>query len=364
MPRSILRAFRAAIFAAALAPAPLTLGGQTPTGATAAEASTASKAAVVGTGTFTSFVENMDRSLAFYHDAFGMQVPALPETGQRPYNRPNSQLFAMFDIEGARERHQSARIPGRHINVELMEIQQVPHQTIPLRIQDPGAATLVFIVGDVEASLRRATQAQATIATPGGQPVTTSDGARAILIRDIDGRLIELRQLATPPATTAQEGTDVLDMRLSIAVNNLDQTDRIYRDVLGFTVEGETKFTADAAMRSLTGLSKAKVRRSRAQAPGSTLVIEFVEFKGVDRAPLHMRIQDRGAARLQLRVNDVDAMVNAVKAAGLRVMSEGGVAQPIPPNFKGALVADPNNFFLTPFAPCRGCAPRIIPPAH
>jgi hypothetical protein len=55
--------------------------------------------------------------------------------------------------------------------------------------------------------------------------------------------------------------------------------------------------------------------------------------------------------------------VAAVKAAGLRVMSEHGIAQPIPPNFKGALVADPNNFFLTPFAPCDGCAPGLPAPA-
>ena len=32
-------------------------------------------------GAFTGFVENMDRSLAFYHDAFGMEVPALPASG-------------------------------------------------------------------------------------------------------------------------------------------------------------------------------------------------------------------------------------------------------------------------------------------
>ncbi len=123
-------------------------------------------------------------------------------------------------------------------------------------------------------------------------------------------------------------------------------------------------FTADSAMRRLTGLLKAEVRRSRVQAPGSTLWIEFVEFKGVDRTPLRMRIQDRGAARLQLRVQNVDAIVTAVKSAGLKVMSEGGVAQPIPPNFKGALVADSNNFFLTPFAPCDDCAPTIDGPAR
>src|SRR5678815_2558318 len=78
------------------------------------------KAAVIGTGTFTSFVENMDRSLAFYHDVFGMEVPAMPATGERPYNRANPQLFEMFDIAGSKERHQSARVTGTRVNLELM----------------------------------------------------------------------------------------------------------------------------------------------------------------------------------------------------------------------------------------------------
>ena len=68
---------------------------------------------------------------------------------------------------------------------------------------------------------------------------------------------------------------------------------------------------------------------------------------------------DRGAARLQLRAQNVDAVVDAMKRAGLTIVSHGGTAVPIPPNFKGALVADPNNFFLTPFAPCDGCAARL-----
>jgi len=327
--------------------------------ATDTSAAKSAKAAVLGTGSFTSFVENMDRSLAFYHEAFGMEIPALPDSGQRPYNQPNPQLFKFFDIEGAKERHQSARVPGTRVTVEMMEIQNVPRQTIPLRVQDPGAATIVFIVRDVESALARAKQAGADVATPGGKPVAIADNGRAVLIRDIDGRFVELRQLAAPAAAG-----DILDMRLSIAVNNIDETTKIYRDVLGFTVEGDTAFTADAPMRDLTGLSGAEVRRSRVQPPGSALWIELVEFKRVDRTPLRMRIQDRGAARLQLRVQDADAVVSAVKAAGLRVMSEGGVAQPIPPNFKGVLVADPNNFFLTPFAPCDGCAPAIGVPAR
>ena len=101
-----------------------------------------------------------------------------------------------------------------------MEIQDVEHKTIPLRVQDPGAATLVFVVRDIDATLARARQAGAAIATPGEKPVAVADGGRAILIRDVDGRFIELRQTAaiggTPPAG------DVLDMRLSIAVNDME----------------------------------------------------------------------------------------------------------------------------------------------
>ena len=74
-----------------------------------------------------------------------------------------------------------------------------------------------------------------------------------------------------------------------------------------------------------------------------------------------MKIQDRGAARLQLRTANIDAMVHAVKGAGLTVVTQGAVAVPIPPNMKGALVADPNNLFVSLFAACDGCAPRTPP---
>jgi hypothetical protein len=46
---------------------------------------------------------------------------------------------------------------------------------------------------------------------------------------------------------------------------------------------------------------------------------------------------------------------------GLAIVTEGGGSVPIPPNFKGSLVADPNNFFFTLFEACDGCAPRELP---
>ena len=319
--------------------------------------------AIVGSGAFTVFVENMDRSLAFYHDVFGMEVPPLPASGERSYNNPNPRLFAMFDIPGARERHQSARVPGTRIAVEVMDIQNVEHKTVNLRIQDPGAATLVMMVRDLDAILGRVRQAKLPIVTPGGKPVTLVDTARAIVVRDVDNRLVEIVQ--PPPSSQPATGSinDVLDMSLSIAVNDWSETVHVYRDVLGFDVKGETAVAADPAMRALTGLAKAEFRRIRAHAPNSTLNLEFVEYRQVERTPLRMKIQDRGAARLQLRAQNIDAVVDRVKGARLTVISDGAMAVPIPPNLKGALVADPNNFFLTLFEPCDGCAERLPTPS-
>jgi predicted enzyme related to lactoylglutathione lyase len=322
-----------------------------------AQSTTVGRGSIAGTGVFTGFVENMDRSLAFYHDVFDLEVPPMPATGERPYNAPNPRLFAMFQIGGAKERHQSAKVPGTRLAIELMEIQNVEHKTVNLRIQDPGVATLVFVVRDLEAALGRVRQAKLPILTPGGAPVRLGDGERAILIRDIDGRPVEIVEITQRPSTaesTTPATSNIVDIELSITVNDMDRTLQVYRDVLGFTV-GDA-IAEDKAVSMLTGLPKATVRRRHVKAPGSSLTIEFVEFKGVDRTPLQMRIQDSGAARLQLRAQNIDVLVDAVKAAGLSVVSEGAVAVPIPPNLKGALVADPNMFFLTLFEPCDGCA--------
>ena len=59
-----------------------------------------------------------------------------------------------------------------------------------------------------------------------------------------------------------------------------------------------------------------------------------------------------------MRAQHIDALVARVKGAGLTVVTQGGDAVPIPTNFKGALVADPNNFFLALIEARDDCAPR------
>ena len=53
-------------------------------------------------------------------------------------------------------------------------------------------------------------------------------------------------------------------------------------------------------------------------------MMAFMEFKDIDRTPLHTRIQDPGTAILQVGVRDIDATVKALKAAGVTVISKNG----------------------------------------
>ena len=308
------------------------------------------KGLVIETGAFTVFVEDMDRTLAFYKDVLDMEVPPLPATGARPYNNPNPGLFAFFDIPGAKERHQSARVNGIRTSIEAMEIQQVAHKTVPLRIQDPGNVTLVLMVRDVDATLARVTKAGFPVVTIGGKPVALDDGTRAVIVRDVDQRFIELRQPPSVPASAPAH--NVVDMRAMVTVADLPRTTQVYRDVFGMVVEGErTAFVKDKPTQLLSGLPKAEARWARARARDSQFWIEFLEFKGVDRTPLTMKIQDRGATRIQFRTQGINALVDAARSAGLRIDTQGGKATPIPPGLLGALIADPNNLFVSLFEP-------------
>jgi hypothetical protein len=58
--------------------------------------------------------------------------------------------------------------------------------------------------------------------------------------------------------------------------------------------------------------------------PGSTLVHEFLEVKGLDRKMEPTRIQDPGAYRLQLTVKDLGETLAALSRSGSRPLARGG----------------------------------------
>src|SRR6185369_6129921 len=187
------------------------------------------------------------------------------------------------------------------------------------------------------------------VVTVGGSPIDIN-GNRSVVIKDPDGFHIALIQPSPLPETTAPASSNVIGSRFALAIADTEQTMRVYRDVLGFTIQSRD-FVTDKNMNYLFNIPGAQVRRSTAQVPGSALVMEFLEFKNVDRKPIGARIQDPGATRLQLRVRDSDATVKALVGTGGQVITTGSNGAAM--DMRGlhlAIVREPNNLFLVIFA--------------
>jgi catechol 2,3-dioxygenase-like lactoylglutathione lyase family enzyme len=310
--------------------------------------------AVIGSGSFSPIVANLQKTLAFYA-LLGFEVPEGTTDKPQPFS-VNPRLHSMLGTNGANERHVNARIPGGFA-LEPIEFAGIDQRPARPRIQDPGAITLVVYARDVDALLAKATQAGIPVLTPGGKPVALA-GRRAVLVADPDGRPVELRQVDPLPETTAAATSNVVGARLSMTVANTDRTMQLYRDRFGFRFEGKPRFTADADLQALAGLKGGEVRHSVMVAPGERMTFELLEFKGLESTPLRSRIQDPGSARIQLRVRQIHKVLGMVSAMGSRAITTGDKPVPVPPNFLGVIVPDTDNLYLTLIEQCESCAPR------
>jgi len=226
-------------------------------------------------------------------------------------------------------------------------------------VSDPGAVRLILIVRDIDSLLSRLAGQGVPVVTTGKTPVAfrTRDAGRAVLIQDPDGFFIELFQPEVLPASSAPATSNVVGARFGLTINDTDQTMKFYRDLLGFQPQIGEDFSGEKALTDLMATPGAMIRRSTAAVPGSALLVEFLEFRGIERKPIVARIQDPGATRLQLRVRDADATVKALAAAGGVVITTGGDGGTIlMSGLRVAVVREPNNLFLVILtaAPARG----------
>lgn len=293
----------------------------------AAQATSAQQ--VTGAGNFSHIVTNLDRALAFYRDALGLEVTTPP----RPFD-PNPAIMKLGDTPGAQSRMTQLRMPGAaqgSVGVELIEYKDIDRKAAHPRFQDPGAANLALRVTDFDGVVSRLKKAGAHVLTGGGEPVTIN-GTHSFFVQDEDGFVVELSQSATP------------GVGFETTVNDLDQTVAAYR-AMGLTPSAPNAWNGNKAMTDNAGTPGAQFRQSRAPLPGGAGSLEFIQFKDIDRKPLHTRTQDPGTAILQLNVKGLDAMLEKMKPAGFSVVSTGG--QPVAlGGGKIVLVRDLNNLFL------------------
>ena len=272
-------------------------------------------------------VSNLDRAAHFYHDLLGFDLVPNPPPGPLPWDADPGHLN-LHGLPKARLRFIGARLPGVFCGVELVEFADAQQRAVHRRLSDPGAAMLILLVRDIDAIFSRLKSEGVTVLTKGGKPMAVGPSkTRAVIVADPDGHFVELAQLEPPPATSASVQGNITGIRLRITVSDMDKAARYYRQTFGLDPKSGD-FTKDESVMAMMGLpAAAEYRVATSSFPESSLLLEFIEFKGVSGAKtIGARVQDPGSYRLQLNVRNIDETMAALKASGSRVISSSGAA--------------------------------------
>ena len=316
-----------------------------------AQASTQPQSAAPTTGAchVSPIVDNLDKAAYFYHDLLGLNLVPEPPPGPLPWDTNPGHLH-LHGMPQAKLRFIGARMPGVFCGVELVEFANIDRRFVHRRLQDPGAVTLILLVRELDGLFARLKEARVPVVTSGGAPMAVGTAkTRVVIVKDPDGHFVELAQLDPLPQTTTAASSNVIGIRLRVTVPDTERAADYYRRVLGIDPKIGA-FARNGQVMAMMGLpASAEYRLSTAQVPGSALLLEFLEFKGLESTRIASRVQDPGSYRLQLNVPDLDSTIAALKGAGGSVISTGG--EPVSMTFgtrpwRLAVAADLNNLFL------------------
>jgi catechol 2,3-dioxygenase-like lactoylglutathione lyase family enzyme len=280
-------------------------------------------------------VNNLDKTLAFYHDVFGIdgQTQALTRRG----------FPALTNSPGAGVRLAVLPLPNTSFSLELMEFSGVERKSGLLRVSDPGASHLILRVRDLNRVVDAARNSGAEIVTPAGAPVKlppTAVGTRAILMRDPDGYFVEGEELPSSNGSPSDGNVQSAGMRFAMADRNA--TLKFYGDLLGFKLTGGTEFRVNPAMGAFTGVPPGSQSRGLNVAAPGTNPLVFYEFKDLPQARSHLRLPDPGVPAISFRVKDLDGLLKRMRAAGVPIVSAHGKVVRFTPGTQSIVVEDPN----------------------
>jgi catechol 2,3-dioxygenase-like lactoylglutathione lyase family enzyme len=293
-------------------------------------------------------VNDLDETLKFYRDVFGLDGT--------PRDFPNPAVPQLTNAPGVTLRLSMMRLPGAML-FELTHFKGLERKPAQAAYTDPGAASIVLHVRDLDTAVANAKKANAPIVTTGGAPVeiaTAGGKARSIVLRDPDGFFVQVVQ--EMPAPGAPEG-NVHRVSLAYTMENAESTAKFYNGMLGLELTGPSTFSKDRAMLKLVGAPEGtEFRKLTGVIPGPPAYVEFTEFRGVPRTKFHLRVRDPGAPAMAIQVINLTGMVAQMKAAGINLISANGQIVDFGNGTHNIFVEDPNGMNIELFE-------RSAPPA-
>jgi len=286
-------------------------------------------------------VEDLDTTLAFYRDVFGLKGT--------PSDFPNPAVPQLTNAPGVTLRLSMMRLPGSML-FELTHFKGLERKPARAAYTDPGAGSIVLYVRDIDEAVANARKVNAPIVTTGGEPVevaTAKGKARSIIMRDPDGFFVQVVQEA--PAPGAPEG-NVHRVSLAYTIDNVEDTAKFYNGMMGLELTGSSAFSKDPAMLKLVGAPKGtEFRKLTGLLPGPPAYVEFTEFRGVPRTKFHLRVRDPGAPAMAIQVINLTGMVAQMKAAGVNLISANGQIVDFGNGTHNIFVEDPNGMNIELF---------------
>jgi catechol 2,3-dioxygenase-like lactoylglutathione lyase family enzyme len=286
-------------------------------------------------------VEDLDTTLAFYREVFGLNGT--------PNDFPNPAVPQLTNAPGVTLRLSMMRLPGA-MQFELTHFKGLERKPARAAYTDPGAGSIVLYVRDLDAAVANAKKANAPIVTTGGAPVeiTNAKGkARSILLRDPDGFFVQVVQ--ETPAPGAPEG-NVHRVSLAYTMESAEATAKFYNGMMGLELTGPSAFSKDPAILKLVGAPEGtEFRKLTGVIPGPPAYVEFTEFRGVPRTKFHLRVRDPGAPAMAIQVVNLNGMVAQMKAAGTNLISANGQIVDFGNGTHNIFVEDPNGMNIELF---------------
>ena len=297
---------------------------------------------VLGILNYIHAVDNLDTTLAFYNEVFGLKGDP------RPF--PNPGVPALTNSPGVSLRLAVLKLPNASFGFELTQFSGIDRHPGRAKHTDPGAGLLALRVKDMTPVLAALKRRNDPIVTTSGTPVTiaTPRGEiHSMVVQDPDGYFIEVAQSA-PPASVTTDG-NVYDVSIGLTIADREKTLKFYHDLLGFDLKGSPDFSNDAVIADMVGAPHVQSREMIATIPGTKSVWAFYDYKGVARKPFHLRVPDPGAPAVALRVQVLDGLLKRMRAAGVRVTSKDGAVVQFSPTIRNIFVEDPNGLNIELF---------------
>jgi catechol 2,3-dioxygenase-like lactoylglutathione lyase family enzyme len=283
---------------------------------------------VANVGNFIHDVADLDRSVRFYHDVLGMDLP-------RPAGdwQTTEGVLKMYDAEGGKFRVANAQIPGSPMRMELVEFQGVERKPVRRAWGAPGTSVLMLTASDLSPVEERLKASNTPIAVA----VKTACDGRGLVAQDPDGFAVMVveRKPADPAAKS-----NFTALKFGYLVSG-DAMAKGPFAALGLTAQPRNSSCKPVEEILLNEGGKT----STVTLPGG-FEIWLAQGRG-KAANANFRPRDPGAAVLRLAVVDIDKAVEALKQAKINVVSVGGAIQTLPPaGLRATILRAPDDLLI------------------